>query len=174
MTERDDCLNDILKRIRDRRDRKFVEQHLDDLDDRASADENSGSYREALGRAAEEMLKEEAVRSAVRRRNVRMDAMKFRDLRTFVDAAAGQVPNGYRMGIEARLVGVNRPIFDPKSRQGNQLSAASLGLGAQTEWIGGAVLDMARLGSENPAMAGLDRLFFRARSSATGRSSASN
>jgi hypothetical protein len=159
MTDRDDCLSDILKSIRDRRDRKYVADRLDELDDRAGQDEGAASYREALGRAAEEMLKEDAVRSAIRRRNVRMDALKFRDLRSFVDAAATQVPNGYRMGIEARLVGVNRPIFDPKSRQGNQLSAGALGLGAQKDWIGGAVLDMQRLAAENPQMQGLDRLF---------------
>jgi hypothetical protein len=56
-----------------------------------------------------------------------MDALKFRDLRTFVDHAAAQVRNGYRSGIEARLVGVNKQFFDPKSRQGNQLSAARSG-----------------------------------------------
>jgi len=158
--ERDDCIEDILKSIRDRRDRKFVQDHLDELDERASNDDTAGSYREALGRAAEEMLKEEMTRNAIRKRNVRMDALKFRDLRTFVDAAAAQVPNGYRMGIEARLVGVNRPIFDPKSRQGNQLSAGALGLGAQRDWIGGAVLDMQRLGTDDPKMQGLDKLFF--------------
>jgi hypothetical protein len=160
MAERDDCLSDILKAIRDRRDRKFVQDHLDELDARAGADDSAGSYREALGRAAEEMLKEEAVKSAIRRRNVRMDALKFRDLRTFVDAAGTAHADGYRMGIEASLVGINVPLFDPKSRRGNQQSAAALGLGAQKDWIGGAVLDMERLGHDDPKMRGLHDLFF--------------
>ncbi len=161
MAERDDCIEDILKSIRDRRDRKFVQDHLDDLDGRASADDSASSYREALGRAAEEMLKEEAIRSAVRRRNVRMDALKSRDIRTFLDAAVERHPdNGYRLAIEARLVGINRPLFDPKSRQGNHVSAHAIGLGAQRDWIGGAVQDMERLGTTDPAMRGLDKLFY--------------
>jgi hypothetical protein len=159
MAERDDCIADILKSIKDRRDRKFVQDHLDELDERASND-SSGNYREALGRAAEELLKEHAVQSAIRRRNMQMDALKARDLRTFVEHAAALEGGSYQLGIEARLVGMNRQFFDPKSRQGNQLSAASIGLGAQKDWIGGAVLDMERAGREDPALQGLDRLFY--------------
>ena len=158
MAERDDCIADILKGIKDRRDRKYVNEHLEELDARAEFYE--GSYREQLGRAAEEMLKEQAVQSAVRRRNVQMDALKFRDLRTFVDHAASIEKGSYQLGIEARLVGVNRQFFDPKSRAGNQQSAAAIGLGAQKDWIGGAVLDMERAGRDDPKLAGLDRLFY--------------
>jgi hypothetical protein len=159
MAERDDCIADILKAIKDRRDRKFVQDHLDELDERASND-SSGSYREALGRAAEEMLKEQAVQSAIRRRNMQMDALKARDLRTFVEHAAALEGGSYQLGIEARLVGVNRQFFDPKSRRGNQQSAAAIGLGAQKDWIGGAVLDMERAGRDDPKLAGLDKLFY--------------
>lgn len=164
--DREDCLAAILKSIGDRRDRKFVRDHLDQLDDRATEDSRDGrrSYGEALRKAADDLLQEDAVRTAIRRRNMRMDALKLRDLWNFVDSAAAAHPaNGYRMGIEARLVGVNTPLFDPSSRQGNQGSAAALGLGAQRDWIGGAVTDMQRLASDDPKMQGLDRLFYSRR-----------
>src|SRR5262245_24871862 len=103
--DRDDCIAEILKAIRDRRDRKYVQDHLDELDERVEADDSSATAREKYQRAAKEMLDELNLRTAVLRRNIRLDGFKLRDLYTYVDAAA-TAPNGsYRLGIEARLVG---------------------------------------------------------------------
>ena len=160
MASDDDCLENILNSIKDRRDRKFVQDRLDELDERAS-NRKGGTYREALGQAATEMLQEEAERSSVRRRNIRIDAMKYRALQNFVSAGVARDPvKGWHMALEASLVGINTPLFDPKSRHGGQLSAAALGLAAQRSWIGGAVADMARLASKDPRMEGLDSLFY--------------
>ncbi len=48
---------------------------------------------------------------------------------------------------------VNVPMFDPKSRAGNQMSAAAVALGAKKDWVGGALLDMERIGREDPQFA---------------------
>lgn len=160
MTERRDCIDEILKALRDRKDRKYVEDNLEDLDSRAQADGSGDTMRDKYFRAAKEMLEEEALKTAVLKRNMRMDALKFRDLRTFVDAAAKSEGGSYALGLEAALVGVNKPLFDPASRMGNQLSVGARSLGAQLDWIGGAVLDMERLGETDPKFAGLDKLFY--------------
>jgi hypothetical protein len=160
VAKRDDCIDDILKNIKDRRDRHYVEEHLEDLYERADADDSGLSWGQKLAQAAREMLEEQAIKTAVLRRNLRMDALKFRDLRTFVDAAATAKGGSHQLGIEARLVGVNTTLFDPKSRQGNQSSAAAKGLGAQKDWIGGAVTDMERASAQDPKFRGLDKLFY--------------
>jgi hypothetical protein len=160
MTDREDCLDEILKSIRDRRDRKFVEDHLDDLDERMQADDSAGSAREKYFRAAKEMLEEVALKRAVEMRAMQMDALKMRDLRTYVDAAAATERGSYALGIEARLAGVNTPFFDAKSRQGNQASVGATSLGAQKDWIGGAVDDIRRLERDDPKFAGLEKTFY--------------
>jgi len=160
MTERNDCIDELLKAIKDRKDRKFVKDRLEELDDRFEADDGPGSAREKYFRAAKEMLDEQAVQSAVLKRNLRMDALKFRDLRTYIEAAHEVKGGSYHLGIEARLVGVNTPFFDPKSRAGNQASVGSLSLGAQRDWIGGAIGDIQRLERDKPQLAGLEKLFY--------------
>jgi hypothetical protein len=160
MAERDDCFAELLKAIKDRKDRKYVQDRLDEIDERVNQDGGPGSTREKYFRAAKEMLEEQAEQRAVFQRNLRMDALKFRDLRTYIEAAAAAPGGSYQMGIEARLVGVHTPFFDPKSRQGNQASAGALSLGAQRDWIGGAVNDIRRLERDNPKFAGLEHLFY--------------
>lgn len=157
---RDDCFADLLKAIKDRRDRKYVNDNLEELERRAGADDAPGSQREKYFRAAKELLDEQAEQSAVRRRNIRMDALKFRDLRTFIEAAKSAKGGSYEMGLEARLVGVNVPFFDPKSRAGNQASVAATSLGAQRDWIGGAINDIRRLERDKPELAGLEKQFY--------------
>lgn len=160
MSDNKDCLDEILKSIKDRRDRKFVEDRLDELDERMQADDSAGSAREKYFRAAKEMLEQNAVERAVKMRAMVMDALKMRDLRTYTDAAAATEQGTYALGIEARLAGVNTPFFDPKSRQGNQASVGATSLGAQKDWIGGAVDDIRRLERDEPKFAGLEKLFY--------------
>lgn len=160
MAARDDCIDEILKSIKDRRDRKFVREHLEELDARAEADAGAGSYREALQRAVREMLEEEAARSAIRRREVQIHALKLRDGRNLLTAAHEQGVS-YRKGLEAILHGVNEQFFDPKSRRGNRRSAEAIGLGAQRAWIAdGFIGDLERIGRSDPKFAGLDALYF--------------
>lgn len=160
MTDRPDCIEDILKAIKDRRDRKYVEDRLDDLDARAEDYDPGDSYGERLARAAQDMLRERAISSAVLRRNLRLDAMLARDNRNYVAAAAAAKGGSLTLGIDALEVGANVQFFDPKSRRGNRSSAAALGLGAQKNWLVAAVYDMERLGESDPKFVGLDRLFF--------------
>lgn len=164
MPKRDDCIDDILKAAAGRRDRKWAEEELDDLDARArESDERFGNYSERLRKAAREKIDEEMQRSAIARRNARMDAVKSRDLNRFGDAVLARKDlgkDGARLAAEAPLVGVNTPLFDEKSGRGNQLSAAALGLGAKRDWIGGAILEMQRIGRDKPEFAGLDKVFF--------------
>ncbi|MCK1501507.1 hypothetical protein [Bradyrhizobium sp. 188] len=160
MDRRKDCIDEILEAIGRRRTRKEVEDHVEQIDERAEEYVADGMARaEALRRATEETLKEASIRNAIARRNVREDAIKDRTRRQFYDEA---VKNGHdwERVIEARLVGSNRPMFDPKSRTGNQLSAAALGLAAKKNWIGGVVTDLERLGRDDPKLAGLDKIFY--------------
>ncbi|MGY4295364.1 hypothetical protein ACVWXN_003459 [Bradyrhizobium sp. i1.4.4] len=160
MDRRKDCIDEILEAIGRRRTRKEVEDHVEQIDERAEEYVADGMARaEALRRATEETLKEASIRNAIARRNVREDAIKDRTRHQFYDEA---VKNGHdwARAIEARLVGSNRPMFDPKSRTGNQLSAAALGLAAKKDWVGGVVTDLERLGRDDPKLAGLDKIFY--------------
>lgn len=155
MANRKDCIDDILKAAGGRRSRESVEEDLADLDARArESDERFGSYEERLRKAARDKTDEEMARAAIARRNARMDAMKSRSLNRFGDAVLALPDLGRdagRLAVEAPLVGVNTPLFDPKSAHGNQLSVAAMGLGKKREWIGGAILDLER--------EGLDKIF---------------
>jgi len=153
---RKDCIEEILDAIGRKLKRSDIEDHVDDIDTRAEEYVADGMARaEALRRATDETLKEASIRNAIDKRNAREDAIKFRTRRQFYDEAARQ-GHGMERAIEARLSGSNRPMFDDKSRTGNQLSAAALSLGTKKDWLGGAVTDLERLGREDPAMAGLD------------------
>lgn len=160
MAGRKDCIDEILEIIGNRMKRSEVEDHLEDINDRAEAYESDGMSRaEALHRATEEVLKEESIRNLILKRNAREDALKLRDLRTFVESAV-KVGHGAELAIEARLTGTNVPMFDPKSRTGNQLSAAAVGLGAKKDWVGGVVTDLERIGQQDPKFLGLDKVFY--------------
>ncbi len=157
---RKDCLDEILEALGGRLKRDDVWDHLEDIDAKAEAYQQDGMARaEALRRATEETLKEASIRNAIMLRNAREDAIKFRGLRQYVDAAAKN-GHGMELAIEARLTGVNTPMFDPTSRQGNQMSAAAMSLGAQKDWVGGFVTDVERLAHDNPKFAGLDKIFY--------------
>lgn len=162
MTDREDCLSDILKSIRDRRDRKFVQDHLDELDEKATRAVNDGtanSYREGLGRAAEEMLEKDAVNQAVRRRAIRMNALKARDARLWIDAVVEQGVSA-RKALEGLLHGINEQVYDPKSGRGNRLSAESVGLAAERKWLDrGFDGDLKRAGEDDPRFQGLDKIY---------------
>lgn len=160
MAGRKDCIDEILEAIGNRMKRSEVEEHLEDIDSRAEGYEADGATRaDALRRATEEVLKEDSIRNAILRRNAREDALKLRDLRTFVDNGV-KAGHGAELAIEARLTGVNVPMFDAKSRTGNQLSAAALSLGAKKDWIGGVVSDLERIGRDDPKFRGLDKVFY--------------
>lgn len=160
MAGRRDCIDEILEAVGGRLNRKDVENHVDEIDARAEGYQSEGMSRaKALGRATEEVLKEEAIRHNIELRNAREDAIKLRDLRNFVDNAR-KAGHGAELAIEARLTGVNTPIFDKASRSGNQLSAAAVSLGAKKDWIGGVVTDLERIGRDDPKFTGLDRLFY--------------
>ena len=161
MTEgRKDCIEEILEAIGRRRSRKDIEDHVEAIDARAEEYVADGMARaEALRRATEETLKEASIRNAITLRNLREDALKDRVRHQFYDEAVKN-GNDWARAIEARLVGSNRPMFDPKSRTGNQLSAAAVGLAAKKDWIGGVVTDLERLGRDDPKLAGLDRIFY--------------
>jgi len=157
---RKDCIEEILDAIGRKLKREQIEEHVEEIDARAEDYVRDGMARaEALRRATEEKLKEESIRNAILKRNAREDAVKDRLRHQFYDEA---VKNGhdYARAIEARLVGSNRPMFDPKSRTGNQLSAAAISLGAKKDWIGGVVTDLERLGRDDPKLAGLDQIFY--------------
>ncbi|NWG26612.1 MAG: hypothetical protein HXY30_19705 [Pseudorhodoplanes sp.] len=160
MTTRKDCIDEILEAIRDRKDRRYVEDHLEELDRRFDNDDGPGTAREKYFRAAKEMLEEQAERAAILKRNMRMDAVKLRDLRTFLEAAKAAKGGSYQLGLEARLVGVNRPFFDEKSRAGNQASVGALSLGAQRDWIGGTITAIRKAERDDPKLAGLEQLFY--------------
>lgn len=160
MAGRKDCIDEILEAIGNRMKRSQVEEHLDDINDRAEGYESDGATRaDSLRRATEEVLKEQSIRNAILKRNAREDALKLRDLRTFVDNAV-KAKHGAELAIEARLTGTNVPMFDPKSRAGNQLSAAALSLGTKKDWIGGVVNDLERIGRDDPKFRGLDKVFY--------------
>jgi hypothetical protein len=160
MAGRKDCIDRILEALGGRLKRDDVESHVDDIDARAEDYVADGMSRaEALWRATEEVLKEEGIRNAILKRNAREDAIKLRDLRNYVDTAT-KAGHGAELAIEARLTGVNVPMFDPKSRTGNQLSAAAVALGARKDWVGGAMLDLERIGREDAQFRGLDNVFY--------------
>ncbi|MET4341932.1 hypothetical protein [Bradyrhizobium sp. RT9a] len=160
MAGRKDCIDEILEAIGNRMKRSEVEEHLNDINDRAEAYESDGATRaDALRRATEEVLKEDSIRNLILRRNAREDALKLRDLRTFVDNGV-KAGHGAELAIEARLTGTNVPMFDAKSRTGNQLSAAAVSLGAKRDWVGGVVNDLERIGRDGPKFRGLDKVFY--------------
>lgn len=155
MTQRDDCIEEVLNAIGRRMSRKKVQDHFEDIEGRAEEYRRSGYSRSnAYHKATEDLLQEEAARTAIAMRNLRMDTIKARDLLAQFDTAPSA-----RLGIEAPLVGVNTPFYDPKSRRGNQTSAAAIGLGKRVDWVGGAVVEMREAGRTDPALAGLDRQF---------------
>lgn len=156
MASRKDCIDEILAAVGGRLNRDAIMDHVEQIDDRAQQYQSDGMARaEALRKATEETLKEEGIRNAILKRNAREDALKLRDLRTFVDASKNSA-----LAIEARLTGVNTPLFDPKSRAGNQLSAASVALGAKRDWIGGVVTDLERIAASDEQFRGLDKVFY--------------
>jgi hypothetical protein len=160
MAGRKDCIDEILEAIGKRMKRSEVEDHLEDIDARAEQYQADGMARaEALRQATEEVLKEESIRNNIAKRNAREDALKLRNLRTFVDTAVKN-KHGAELAIEARLTGTNVPMFDEKSRAGNQLSAAAQALGAKKDWVGGVVTDLERIGRDDPQFAGLDKVFY--------------
>lgn len=160
MADRKDCIDEILEAVGGRLNRKDIEDHVDRIDARADDYVAEGMARaQALGRATEEILKEEAIRNNILKRNAREDAIKLRDLRNFVESAR-KGGHSAELAIEARLVGTNVPLFDPKSRTGNQLSAGAVALGAKRDWIGGAVTDLERIANDDPKFRGLDKLFY--------------
>lgn len=166
MVDRKDCIDDILKAVGGRMNRRQVEDHLEEILDRAESSRTYGDNpREALGKAAMEMLEEEAVRSAILRRNMRMDAIKDIARHQFYDTARttlekeGEGVKAARLAAEARLVGINRPLFDPKSRMGNQDSVGALALGTKVDWVGGVINDLRRIGRDEPKFSGLERIF---------------
>lgn len=160
MADRKDCIDEILEAVGKRLNRKDIEDHVDEIDARAEAYVREGMSRaKALGMATEEVLKEQAIRNNILKRNAREDAIKLRDLRTYVETAR---KNGHsaELALEARLVGVNVPMFDAKSRVGNQLSASALALGAKKDWVGGVVTDLERIGRDDPKFRGIDKVFY--------------
>lgn len=160
MAERRDCIDEILEAVGNRLNRKQVEDHVDEIDARAEQYQSDGMARaQALGRATEEILKEQSIRNNILKRNAREDAVKLRNLRNYVEAARKN-GHGAELAIEARLTGTNVPMFDPKSRAGNQMSAAALALGAKKDWIGGVVTDLERIGHDDPKFRGLDKVFY--------------
>jgi hypothetical protein len=160
MAGRKDCIDEILEAIGNRMKRSEVQDHMEAIDDRAEGYQAEGMSRaDALRRAAEEVMKENSIKNNIAKRNAREDALKFRNLRTFVDGAVKQ-GHGAELAIEARLTGTNVPMFDEKSRTGNQSSAAALGLGAKKDWIGGVVTDLERIGRDDPKFHGLDKVFY--------------
>lgn len=158
MTERKDCIDEILKALKDRRDRKFVQDRLEELDERVQADGAADSMRDKYFRAAKELLEENAERSAQARREIRLQALAFRDLRNFVDAGV-KAGLTHHEAITAAVSGVNRPVYDAVSGRGQRLSAEAVSLAAQKHWIGGAIEDLERIGMTDPAFAGIDKLF---------------
>jgi hypothetical protein len=160
MAARKDCIDEILEAVGGRLNRDQVEAHVEEIDARAEDYVANGMARaEALRRATEEILKEQGIRNAILKRNAREDAIKLRDLRTYVDEAR-KGGHSAELALEAQLVGVNVPMFDPKSRTGNQLSAGALALGARKDWIGGVVMDLERIGRDDAKFRGLDRVFY--------------
>ena len=157
MPKREDCIDDILKAAGGRKSRQWTEEELADLDARAreNASRGGGSYEEGMRDAAREKMDAEMARIAIAKRNMRMDMIKSRNLNRFGDAILARADlgkHGARLAVEAPLVGTNTPLFDSKSAFGNQLSVAALALGRKREWVGGAMLDLERLG--------LDKEFF--------------
>lgn len=160
MAGRKDCIEEILDAIGRRLKRSDVEDHMEDIDARAEAYQEDGMNRaEALRKATEEVLKEDSIRNNIAKRNAREDALKARNRRTFIDSTV-KAGHGAELAIEARLSGTNVPLFDPKSRAGNQLSAAALSLGAKKDWVGGVVTDLERIGRDDPQFRGLDKVFY--------------
>lgn len=153
---RKSCIDEIIEALGGHASRDSINDHFEEINDRADGYESDGMGRnEALGKAADEILKEMQMKSAILRRNMRIDALKLRDLRNFIDASPR-----LEDGIEARLTGLNTPFFDQKSRAGNQLSAGALALGTKKDWIGGVVTDLQRLSRDKPELRGLDNLFY--------------
>jgi hypothetical protein len=148
MARRKDCLDEIADATKGRLSREDITDRLSQIEGLAEQDSKYGeSPRESYRRAAEQMMKDASVKSDILKRNIRMDALKARDRRQYLEAAPSP-----RVGIEARLVGVHKPFFDPKSRLGNQSSVGAQALGTMKEWIGGVVVDLEKQG--------LDKVFF--------------
>lgn len=145
----DDCLAEMMA-AGEGISRDEAEKILADLEGAARERSRMGDDpSEAYAKARDRKIDEEALRAAIARRNLRLDAAAASNVGSFWRAVVARKDLGVsraRLAAEALLVGINTPLFDAASAFGNQLSAAARGLGKKREWIGGAVNDMRRAG----------------------------
>lgn len=136
--QRDGCIDEIVAAVGGRMSRRNVQARLGDFYERVDGDRSSARSRaEKYAAAAEDILAKAAEQEILYRRAARMDALKKVDRRKFY--AAAPTP---RVGMEAKLVGVNRAFA------GSRLSTAAQHVALKKEWQGGLVLDLERAGAD--------------------------
>lgn len=136
MTERDDCIDRIVKASGGKISRDEAMDALDEL--LARAERKGPEWRDIdakLAEAAQEMQDALIERSAILRRNERMDAMKASARHRFYDRAKSP-----QQGLEAKLVGVNA------SFAGHRRSADYAYRAKKREVMGGFVSELERDG----------------------------
>jgi hypothetical protein len=151
MADREDCIDDIIRRSGGRRTREEAEKILADLDGAAQERESMGDTRsEAYTRARDNRIDDEARRAANARRKIRLQAVADHNRHRFYTAALANEKLGADaawLAMEARMNGVNTPIFDAKSGFGNQNSVAADRRAKFIEWGDkGLLMDLKREG----------------------------
>jgi len=155
MPSRQDCIDDIAKRTG--RSRKGVEDILDDILDRADGYEHDGfSADESYQKARDEKIKEVFERAALETRGAIMDARKRIARQRYYAATAKAIENlpintlfrdpekvratlkrqVARLSLEAKLVGINLPLFKGRSSVDAQYVAL------RRLWVGGLARDL--------------------------------
>jgi hypothetical protein len=128
---RKDCIEEILDAIGRKLKRSDIEEHVEKIDERAEAYVADGMARaEALRRATEETLKEEAIKNAILKRNAREDAIKDRTRRQFYEEAVKQRP---RMALRDRGAADRQFPADVRSEVAHRQPALGRGAGARRQ-----------------------------------------
>jgi hypothetical protein len=136
MTSRKDCIDEILESIGKRKSREWVEDGLDDLDERAQEYQDQGySRRDAYRKAADERLDREARRAALARKEERENAAKAIAEQRRIDMLRRDKGISPRLSMEAMTVGVNKPHYK------SQNSIAAKWQVYQNKWLGSAGLE---------------------------------
>lgn len=136
MPSRKDCIDEILESIGKRKSREWVEEGLDDIDDRAREYEDRGwSRRDAYRKAADERLDREARRAALARKEERENAAKQIAEQRRIDTLRKEKGISPRLTMEAMTVGVNTPFYK------SQGSMAANWTVYKSKWLGHAGLE---------------------------------
>lgn len=149
MTDRDDCIQNLIKASGGKLSRQEATDALDEMLTRA--EKRGPSWKamdERLKEAAAEMEDSLAERAAIARRNERMDALKAISRHKYYDRAPSPA-----QGLEAKLGGINVPFA------GGRLSVDAQYKALRRQILGGFWLDLERAKTAAMPDGGLEKLF---------------